>query len=320
MAPAAGPRRVPVWAMVLVPVIAVLCLAIGAAGGLAAFSNLFAPKATQTEAAATATGAATAAGVTELPPPTEAQAEPTATAEPSATAAAEVTAPPGMVLAPAGNFQMGSDEGAADEQPVHGVVLSAFFIDTAEVTNARYQACVDDGGCTTPRQSGSFTRGSYFGNPEFAEFPVVNVTFDQAAAFCAAEGKRLPTEAEWEYAATGGDGRRFPWGNEFDPALVPSDAGDTVAVNSFPGNASPFGAVDMAGNVLEWVADFYDNRFYAVSPEENPQGPANGNQRVMRGGSFGNADESLYTTTRRYNKPASTAEEDVGFRCAQSAR
>jgi formylglycine-generating enzyme required for sulfatase activity len=100
---------------------------------------------------------------------------------------------------------------------------------------------------------------------------------------------------------------------------VPSAAGDTLAVNSFPGNASPFGALDMAGNVLEWVADVYDSDFYSESPEENPQGPASGSERVMRGGSFGNADAAVYTTTRRYHKPANSAEEDVGFRCALPA-
>jgi formylglycine-generating enzyme required for sulfatase activity len=309
------------WAMVALPIGAVLCLVVGLSGGMALMSNLLGgPTAAPTQAAAT--GAPTQASLTQAPPPTEVAARPTDTAppEPSPTAAAAATVPPGMVLAPAGTFQMGTAEGAADEQPVHAVTLGAFFIDTFEVTNARYQACVNDGGCTPPKQTGSFTRSNYFGNPEFNAFPVVAVTWDQAQEFCAWEGgKRLPTEAEWEYAATGGDGRRFPWGTSFDSSLVPGTASDTVPVNSFPGNASPFGALDMAGNVLEWVGDVYDAGFYAASPADNPQGPDNGGQRVMRGGSFGNADAALYTTTRRYHKAAATADEDVGFRCVLPA-
>ncbi len=240
-------------------------------------------------------------------PPTEA---PTATPVPT-----QITIPDGMLLVPAGKFDMGS--GSGDAGPVHGVALGQFLIDKVEVSNARYQACVDAGSCSLhPRAS--FTHGSYATDAAFAEFPVVNVTWDQATDLCQFEGKRLPTEAEWEYAATGGDGRRFPWGNDFDSSLVPVSASDTLAGGSFPGGASPFGAYDMAGNVLEWVSDWYKTDFYAVSPSDNPTGPDSGNQKVLRGGSFGAADGALYLTTRRFARNPGGADVDIGFRCARS--
>jgi serine/threonine-protein kinase len=177
---------------------------------------------------------------------------------------------------------------------------------------------VDEGARRRP--SGSFTRGSYFGNAEFDNYPVINVTWNQAEAFCAWDGgKRLPTEAEWEYAATGGDGRRFPWGNDFDPNRLPVGQGDTVEVGSHKDNASPFGVFDMAGNVVEWVADRYGAAYYGVSPAANPTGPEAGSQRVLRGGSFGNPDGSFYTTTRRYHQGPAFNDVDIGFRCAADA-
>ncbi len=318
----AGRRGFPRWALVVLPIIAILCLALGASGGLALMTSLRTALVPATPTVSAATVAPTQPGETQLPPATEAQAPTTDTppAAPTATAPAAATVPPNMLLLPAGAFQMGSAAGAADEQPVHAVKLDAFFIDTFEVTNARYQACLNDGGCTALRQNGSETRGAYFANPEFNEFPVVSPTWDQARAYCLWDGgKRLPTEAEWEYAATGGDGRRFPWGNDFDANLVPSSAPDTVAIGSFPGNASPFGPLDMAGNVLEWVADVYDSNFYAESPEVNPQGPGAGADRVLRGGSFGTTNGAVYTTTRRFHLAPNTSEVDVGFRCALAA-
>ncbi len=318
----AGQRSLSKWALVVLPLVALLCLVLGATGGLAAMASLRTTLAPATQTAPAETAAATQPGLTQPPPATEAQGQPTQIVPPapSATVAVAATVPPRMVLVPAGTFQMGSTLGAADEQPVHSVTVASFFIDAFEVTNARYQACLNDGGCTALRQNGSETRGAYFGNPEFNEFPVVSATWDQAQAFCQWDGgNRLPTEAEWEYAATGGEGRRFPWGADFDANLVPSAAPDTVAINSFPGNASPFGPVDMSGNVLEWVADIYDSGFYAVSPPDDPQGPGAGGQRVLRGGSFGTADGTVYTTTRRFHLAPSKTEVDVGFRCALSA-
>ncbi len=251
---------------------------------------------------------------TEAPPlPTETPAPPTDTPPPAATPTdTPVPVPEGMILAPAGTFNMGSDSGGADERPVHAVTLKAFFIDQYEVTNARYRACVDAGQCTPPRNLGAFTRNSYFNNPDFANYPVVFVTWEQAEAFCRSEAKRLPTEAEWEYAASGGADRIYPWGDEWDPNLVP-DA-DTVEVGSIAGNVSPFGVHDMAGNVLEWVADRYGP--YSGEAIENPTGPESGATQVRRGGSFGRGNRTLYTTTRRYRDRPGFSVEDVGFRCA----
>jgi len=253
------------------------------------------------------------ADVTEAPvdTPTPATEVPT-----EASVATQLVIPDGMLLVKAGTFNMGS--GSGDAGPVHSVTLSQFLIDKAEATNQRYKACVDAGGCTV-HQRGSFTRDNYATDPAFAQFPVVNVTWDQATAMCQFEGKRLPTEAEWEYAATGGDGRRFPWGNDFDSSLVPVSAGDTQPVGSFPSGASPFGAYDLAGNVLEWVNDWYQFDFYATSPSDNPTGPAAGNQKIMRGGSFGNGDSTVYLTTRRFPRNPGGSDVDIGFRCARSA-
>jgi formylglycine-generating enzyme required for sulfatase activity len=216
-----------------------------------------------------------------------------------------------MALIPAGTFNMGSAAGAADEQPVHAVTLRAFFMDQFEVTNERYKGCVDAGDCTAPG-SGRYT------SPDFANHPVLLVSWEQAQTFCTWEGKRLPTEAEWEYAATGGDGRIYPWGNEFNLDFLPARASnaDASPVGSFPENVSPFGVFDMAGNAVEWVADWYARGYYAQSEAENPPGPATGTQKVMRGGSFGNPDGSFYTTTRRYRQSPGFRDVDIGFRCA----
>ncbi len=259
---------------------------------------------------------ATPAPPTAAPSPT---AKPTAAPTLAPTATRVPTPPPGMVLVPGGTFDMGSDLGAADEKPVHPVTLNAFFLDQYEVTNARYNKCVDEGKCTPPALKGSSTRAAYFGNAEFDNYPVINITWTQATAFCAWEGgKRLPTEAEWEYAATGGDGRRYPWGNEFNMDFLPARAADsdTTEVGSHPQNISPFGVFDMAGNVVEWVVDRYGATYYGVSPAANPAGPETGSQRVQRGGSFGNPDGGFYTTTRRYHQGPNFRDVDIGFRCA----
>jgi formylglycine-generating enzyme required for sulfatase activity len=265
-----------------------------------------APTATAETAAETAT-AEVVVPPTDVPP-TETTAPPTHTPEPTA-----IPVPEGMVLVPAGTFQMGA--AAGDAQPIHSVTLAQFFLDQFEVTNARYRACEASGACTPPARRGSDTRGGYYTDTTFDQFPVLNVTWDQASTFCQSEGGRLPTEAEWEYAATGGDGRRYPWGNDFDRSLVPVSVADTQAVGSFPGGVSPFGVYDMAGNALEWVNDWYSDGYYAVSPPENPQGPDTGTRKVLRGGSFGNPDGTIYLATRRFSRPPNGADVDIGFRC-----
>jgi serine/threonine-protein kinase len=286
-----------------------------------------APAPTQAVAAASSTAPITAVpptlAPTQPPPPatalpaspTPAPAATTAvpTPEPTATQPAP-TVPEGMVLIPAGSFQMGSDRGQADERPVHAVTLKAFFLDQFEVTNERYRKCVEAGPCRPPAQRSSFTRANYATLEEFNQYPVIQVSWEQAQDFCRFEGKRLPSEAEWEYAARGETDRRYPWGDQFEPARVPAFSRDTVQVGTLD-NASPFGVFDLSGNVNEWVADWYA-RIYNPEQVENPTGPDSGARRVYRGGSFDNADGSFYTATRRYNQLPGYRDADIGFRCA----
>jgi eukaryotic-like serine/threonine-protein kinase len=167
-----------------------------------------------------------------------------------------------QILIPEGTFFMGGMDvyRKNDELPAHEVFISAFWMDQVEVTNGMYKLCVDAGMCRPPAQVRSDNREEYFGNPEFQDFPVVHVTWYDANAYCQWAGRRLPTEAEWERAARGDDKRNFPWGDEF-PNQYNSNAlnliSDTWRVGSFPEGASPFGVLDMAGNVWEWVADRY---------------------------------------------------------------
>jgi formylglycine-generating enzyme required for sulfatase activity len=243
--------------------------------------------------------------VTEVP-----TLEPTATDIP-------VEVPLGMVMVPGGTFNMGAGE-SGDTAPIHAVTLDSFFMDQFEVTNERYSQCVSAGVCAPPTRRSTDTRSAYFTDPSFANFPMVNETWEQAENFCEWDGRRLPTEAEWEYAATGGNARVYPWGDQFDANLAPVTASDLVAVGSFPGGASPFGIQDMAGNALEWVLDWYDPEFYANSPAASPQGPETGTRKVLRGGGFGNPDPTLYTTFRRYNRSPNASDVDIGFRCAET--
>jgi formylglycine-generating enzyme required for sulfatase activity len=232
------------------------------------------------------------------------------------------------ILIPAGSFQMGCDSSNPaetcwdDEQPLHTVTLDAYFIDKYEVTNARYRACVDAGGCTVPQSVGSYTRSPYYGTSTYADYPVLNVTWHQASAFCAWAGKRLPTEAEWEKAARGSsDTRKYPWGNSApDCTKTNYDwcVGDTSRVGSYPSGASPYGVMDMAGNVWEWVNDWYDRSYYSVSPSSNPQGPATGTYRVLRGGSWSGNDNFVRSARRSDDLPDLWIIGYSGFRCVRS--
>lgn len=280
----------------------------------------------------TPTPTATAALPTPTPSPT-AQPSPTMPAPPASPtptpsipwtpspvpSATPVPVPAGMVLIPAGYFQMGSTSGQRSEAPEHPVLLDAFYIQRFEVSNADYQACAAAGACPPARLARSFTRLEYRDSPEFAGYPVIGVTWDDAQAYCQWAGLRLPTEAEWEYAASGPENFIWPWGNTFDLARSAAGSRDTQPVDAHPDGASPFGVYNLAGNVEEWVADVYVIDFYAASPPHNPLGDGTGYFRLFRGGSYGDGDRALYTTSRRSVKARNFSNVDLGFRCARSA-
>ena len=229
-----------------------------------------------------------------------------------------------QVYVPAGQFWMGSDKSkdpnAEDKElPQHLVDLDAYWIDQTEVTNAMYVHCEVDGLCAPTYSSGSQTRSSYLGNQHFDNVPVIFVTWDDAQAYCDWAGRRLPSEAEWEKAARGTDGRIYPWAGALDcsNANYAGCTGDTTAVGSYPAGASPYGALDMAGNVWEWVADWYSAAYYQNSSGYNPEGPSSGAARVTRGGSWF-FDSILARSAARRQGPPSYAGVDLGFRCASS--
>jgi formylglycine-generating enzyme required for sulfatase activity len=272
-------------------------------------------------------------------PPQAATPAPTTVPTPLATPVTNAFAPDNapMILVPAGDFTMGSDDAnivAYDSgKPAHPVYLDAFWMDKFEVTNARYKKCVDAGKCTEPSNKTSATRSAYFGNAEFDDYPVSYVRWEQARTYCEWAGKRLPTEAEWEKAARGTDGRLFPWGNDFDGTRLNfCDKGcaanwkddkwedgfaDTSPAGNYARGASPYGIMDLAGNVYEWTADWYDDKYYASSPRNNPTGPSTGQARVVRGGSWDNAAGNLFAVLRIW-KGYSSAYINVGFRCAKN--
>ena len=225
-----------------------------------------------------------------------------------------------MVPIPPGCFEMGDAfaEGWPDERPVHTVCLSAFEMDRHEITNGEYAECVAAGACTAPRSSASYSRQSYYGDPAYANYPVIWMEWDQVLAYCTWAGKRLPTEAEWEYAARGGlEGKRYPWGDTISSgdANYDMNVGDTTEVESYPPNG--YGLHDMAGNVWEWVADWFDENYYAASPTDNPTGPASGQARVRRGGSWDHSAFGLRVATRCDFCHADRHGNNLGGRCAR---
>ena len=218
-----------------------------------------------------------------------------------------------MVLIPAGEFQMGSNDGEDDETPIHTVYLDAFYMDRYEVTNAQYRKFMKATGHWDPK---------YWSDPKYnaPDQPVVGVSWYDAVAYADWAGKRLPTEAEWEKAARGGlTGEKYPWGNEIAHNNANGSGTDgkdewqyAAPVGSFPPNG--YGLYDMAGNSYEWCADPYDGDYYSNSPGCNPTGPRSGRFRALRGGGWMSSPFYLRVSSRLYFHPSITL-SNIGFRC-----
>jgi formylglycine-generating enzyme required for sulfatase activity/serine/threonine protein kinase len=281
---------------------------------------------------------------------------PLATPPPAASAKAD-PCPSGMVLIPGGEFFMGSDEDGEAEKPAHHVELSPYCIDAYEVTVARYAACSDEGKCKRASRTNEWPGITAHEREVFdplcsmsegadahPRHPVVCVDWSMASAFCATlPGGRLPTEAEWEFAARGPDGRRYPWGDEPPGPLtvnacgaecvawakekkVPMTAmyaGDdgwptTAEVGSFPKGRSRFGLYDVAGNVWEWVADWQGP--YGKASQKDPRGPETGKLKVIRGGAWNGSVDAWERPTFRFMNGPENRSYGIGFRCAATPR
>jgi formylglycine-generating enzyme required for sulfatase activity len=225
-----------------------------------------------------------------------------------------------MVTVPAGPFIRGTLAGGYDEQPVKTIHLDAYAIDKYEVTNHQYEAFT---AATGHRKAGPPSRyAKNMVRMRGVNQPVVYVSWDDAVAYCTWKGKRLPTEAEWEKAMRGTDKRLWPWGNEIDPLgsnwAVAKDGYDVTApVGSFARDVSPFGVADGAGNVSEWVADWYGETVYRDPADRNPRGPEFGTYRVLRGGGYTTSGTDVRVTSRSKMVP-DFRDETIGFRCAVS--
>lgn len=259
-------------------------------------------------------------------------AAPAATTVPSPTAAAP-TQPPtlvpvtlagpqsgttmtwidGSLLAyvPAGTFNMGMGAANAPEKTVS---LDGYWIGVTDVTNKMYAQCVATGNCAAPAQE---LGTPVYSNPDFGDYPVVGVTWDMAANYCKWAQASLPTEAQWEKAARGTNGASYPWGNDApgcDLANFLGCLGHTSGASAYPEGRSSYGLLDMAGNVFQWVNDFYDEHYYDSMPAQNPTGPGTGQSHVIRGSSF-ESDSSLTQSAVRHFGASAYHSRDLGFRC-----
>jgi formylglycine-generating enzyme required for sulfatase activity len=255
--------------------------------------------------------------------------EPVAGADLPRTATGKDGAP--MALIPAGPFPMGvpkgDRDGGRDEYPNHDVFLDAYYIDAFEVTNGRYREFVRETGHRPPQHPTDPSRNLWRGTimPEsIADRPVINVDWHDADAYCRWTGRRLPTEAEWEKAARGTDDRRFPWGNvepthkhlNFNQRWQGENT--LMPVGSYEAGKSPFGVYDMAGNVWEWVADWYDAYYYEKSPARNPKGPETGTHKVLRSSGW-EVETPLVRSVTRVKSDPLNRNHSTGFRCAADA-
>jgi formylglycine-generating enzyme required for sulfatase activity len=238
-----------------------------------------------------------------------------------------------MVLIPAGDFIMGSDTGDPNESPSHVVHLDTFYIDRTEVTNTEYRACVQEKMCQPPLSLSSRTRQKYYGDKRFDNYPVVNVDWGMAKAYCEWRGARLPTEAEWEKAARGENGFTYPWGDAFscskgnfddeqkiDDYFVPGGPDcdgfpDTAPVGSYPAGASPYGVLDMSGNVWEWVNSMANP--YPYNENDGRESPGSSSMRSIKGGAFTANDYYSRSSNRRQDSPVAS-NDNTGIRCARS--
>jgi formylglycine-generating enzyme required for sulfatase activity len=220
----------------------------------------------------------------------------------------------------------------SDEAPLHTVYLDEFYMDKYEVSNALYRECVNSDVCKPPANVGSNSHSSYYDDPQYDDYPVINIDWYMADTYCKWRGARLPTEAEWEKAARSTDGRIYPWGNSFagmnvnfcdenccnDGANTDYNDGyaDTAPVDSYPAGMSEFGIYNLAGNVWEWVADWYGETYYANSPFSNPTGPISGEARVARGGSWNDFGDVVRASNRNWVR-ATFFNNVLGFRCVR---
>ncbi len=318
-------NKIPVWVW---PVAGVVLIAIGYGifGGFRPTSSEEPGETEVSQAVADYTSTPTSEVISNTPAP-EATITPTAvfTATPTAESPAGAEAinlktGAVMVYVPSGDFMMGSDFHESNESPAHKVYLDGFWIGKTEVTNAMYQLCIEDGACVL-----NDWQDEYLYDDAYSDYPAASFSWKQADNYCQWAGGYLPSEAQWEKAARGTDGRTYPWGEGTELkyaqyADVDNDYYEPyhTRVGSYPEGVSPYGLFDMAGNVAEYVADWYDSGYYSISSEIDPKGPEEGLERVVRGGFFNSSEDSIRVTRRSSAFPREPQNDQVGFRCAIS--
>lgn len=312
-----------------------LLVVVASVVGLFALNSIESPDAAQGPEATSTLQSAVIAALTQLAPTPEPTPEPTTPPTPTPEPLITETGSR-MIYIPGGSFDIGDDASEEnDEKPARLIRVDAFYIDETEVTNAAYAECVAAEACPRPDRAGATYYNSYYGDEAFDDYPVINVSWFDADAFCRWRGARLPSEAEWEYAASfdpiEGVKYRYPWGDTFDGERLnfcdvncPRDDRslewddgfrDTAPVGSYPGGRSPMGVYDLLGNVMEWVGDWYEFRAYEEIADTNPRGPAEGEFKSLRGGSWLTPLDDLGNVARDNFDPT-VSQANLGFRCA----